>query len=121
MGVDIDKTYESCIHERLWIVPERGVLRSYRIFPPFSSSLFLDPFLFFCASETGFTSAPGRDRSNLSCSQNLVAARTQKQFERFANLASVVLLSFLTRQKITSHVPQTSVNDSWIVDIYAVK
>lgn len=80
MGVDIDKTDESCVRERLWIVPERGELRSYRIFFLFFSSLFLYPFLFFCASETGFTSTPGTDRANLS-SQNLVLSRTQKQFE----------------------------------------
>lgn len=106
MGVDIDKTDESCVLVRRWIVPERGELRSYR---KFSYFLFLYIF-FFCASETGFTSAPGTDPAILSFSQNLVAARTQKQFEHRANLASVVFLSFLTRQKITSHVPEASVN-----------
>jgi len=78
MGVDIDKTDESCVRVRRWFVPERGELRSYRIFPHFLS----DSFIFFCASETGFTSAPGTDPANLSFSQNLVAARTQKLFER---------------------------------------
>jgi hypothetical protein len=80
MGVDIYKTDESCIRVRRWFVPERGELRIYRIFSHFLS-LFLDSFLFFCASETGFTSAPGTDPANLSFSQNLVASRTQKQFE----------------------------------------